>query len=77
MVWRRHQDHLRQHSVTNSEATLVIAPTVSNPQYSDLVVPDYSTDSQANETEESRPAEHPPPHRNPNRKRTKPKRYVA
>ena len=75
MIWRKHQDHLRQRSVIDSEATCVIAPTVSTPHYPDLLFPDDSTDqdSQTIETEESRPVEHPPPRRNPKRRRTQPR----
>ena len=82
MVWRRHQDQLRQRSVIDSDATRVVAPTISIPHYPDALVSDNFTDnqtneSQANDTEESRPAEHPPPRRNPKRKCSQPKRYVA
>ena len=66
---------MRQRSVIDSEATCVIAPTVSTPHYLDLLFPDDSTDqdSQAIETEESRPVEHSPPRRNPKHKRTQPR----
>ena len=74
MVWRRHQDQLRQHSVIDSEGTHVIAPSVSITQYYDLMDPDESTDSSANETEESGPVKHPPPCGNPKHKCTQPKR---
>ena len=74
MVWRRHRDQLRQRSVTDSEATCVIASTVSIPHYCNMLVPDESIDSPASETEESGPVKHPPPCRNPKRKCTQPKR---
>ena len=74
MVWRRHQDKLRQRSVTDSEATRIIASTVSIPRYCDMLVADNSTDSPASETEESGPVKHPPPCRNPKHKCTQPKR---
>ena len=72
MVWRRHQDQLRQHSVIDSEATHVIAPSVSISHYCDLMGSDDSTDSASNETEESRPVKHPPPHKNPKHKCAQP-----
>ena len=77
MVWRRHQDQLRQRSVIGSEAACAIAQSVSIPYYYDLLIPDDSTASAANETEESGPVKHPLPCRNSKRKRTQPKRYVA
>ena len=54
-----------------TEATFcVIAPSVSFSHYCDLMDSDDSTDSASNETEESRPVKHPPPHRNPKCKYT-------
>ena len=45
MVWRRHQDQLKQHSVIDLQSTHAIAPSVNIPHY-DLMGPDDSTDSE-------------------------------
>ena len=52
--------------------TCVIAPLVIIPHYYDLLVPDDSDDSPANETKENGLLKHPPPCRNPKRKHTYP-----
>ena len=80
MIWRRHQDHLRERSVIDSEAKRATAPAVSLPiDYPDLSVPDESTNDESNGenvTEGTRSVEHPPPCRNPKHNRKQPERYV-
>lgn len=82
MIWRRHQDHLRQRSVIDSEAKRAVNPSIGNPlliEYPDLLIPDDSSSIEANDTSLTKGTKvvRPSPRRNPKRTRTQPKRYVA
>ena len=81
MTWRRHQDHLRQRSVIDSEAKNFSATPAQLPL---LNYPDQSSDdsksSEANDenlTNDTRTAEPPPILRNPKCSCTQPKRYTT
>ena len=69
MTWRRHQDHLRQCSVIDSEAKHSPGASIPPPMdYPDVLVPDDSTDTKSKDQNISkgiRAVEHPSPRRNP------------